>query len=167
MRRGLIFLGVVLAATVVGVPAAMAQSFSSATAAFNGDRLIVSFTETGLAADQPIDYAAHTNVTATLVCVNRGGVAAGGKNGTGDQVGDETSLDTFTSSANGEVTGQLTLSPPPPFPPLTCPSNQSPMEARVVYTNVSITDKTNGNTEPIPGPFDTGCLLPDVRGACG
>ena len=36
----------------------------------------------------------------------------------------------------------------------------------MVYTNVSITDLTNGITEPIPGTFDSGCLLPDVRGAC-
>jgi hypothetical protein len=35
-----------------------------------------------------------------------------------------------------------------------------------VYSNVSITDTTNGVTQSIPGTFDTGCLLPDVRGAC-
>jgi hypothetical protein len=31
---------------------------------------------------------------------------------------------------------------------------------------VTITDTTNGVTATIAGTFDTGCLLPDVRGAC-
>jgi hypothetical protein len=38
--------------------------------------------------------------------------------------------------------------------------------AEVTYTNVSIADTMNGITEPIPGTFSTGCLLPNVRGAC-
>jgi len=38
--------------------------------------------------------------------------------------------------------------------------------ASASYTNVAITDTTNGVTEPIPGTFSTGCLLPNVRGAC-
>jgi hypothetical protein len=31
---------------------------------------------------------------------------------------------------------------------------------------VVITDTTNNISEPIPGTFSTGCLLPNVRGAC-
>lgn len=31
-------------------------------------------------------------------------------------------------------------------------------------TDVRIADTTNGITEPIPGTFTTGCLLPNVRG---
>jgi len=38
--------------------------------------------------------------------------------------------------------------------------------AATLITNVAITDTTNGITESIPGTFDTGCLLPEVRGAC-
>jgi hypothetical protein len=164
MRRGLIILGVGLATTAVGVPAATAQSFISATAATSGDELVVSFTEGGLGDNQSIDYEASTNVTATEVCVTRGGVHPAGKNQTTDVLGAETAPGTFTS-VNDQVTGMLTLIPPP-FTPFTCPSGQGLREARVVYQNVSITDKTNDVTESIPGTFDTGCLLPDVRGAC-
>jgi hypothetical protein len=32
--------------------------------------------------------------------------------------------------------------------------------------NVAITDTTNDVTEPIAGTFASGCLLPNVRGAC-
>ena len=45
-------------------------------------------------------------------------------------------------------------------------SGQTLAIAQVVYTNVAITDTTNGVTESIPGTFDTGCLLPNVRNAC-
>jgi hypothetical protein len=38
--------------------------------------------------------------------------------------------------------------------------------AQISYTNVTITDTTNGVTASIAGTFDTGCLLPNVRGAC-
>ena len=38
--------------------------------------------------------------------------------------------------------------------------------AEVSYSNVTITDNTNGVAEPISGTFDSGCLLPNVRGAC-
>jgi hypothetical protein len=73
---------------------------------------------------------------------------------------------TFSSGKNGNVTASLTLMPPSPPSTLSCPPGQSAAIAEVVHTNVKITDTTNGITEPIPGTFDTGCLLPDVRGAC-
>jgi hypothetical protein len=60
----------------------------------------------------------------------------------------------------------LTLSPPTPPSTFSCLPGQDQAIAEVVYSNVSITYTTNGITEPIPGTFDTGCLLPDVRGAC-
>jgi hypothetical protein len=72
---------------------------------------------------------------------------------------------TFNSGKNCQVTASLTLSPPSAGD-FDCPEGQSLEIAQVVYTNVAITNTTNGITEPIPGTFDTGCLLPDVRGAC-
>jgi hypothetical protein len=51
---------------------------------------------------------------------------------------------------------------------LTSPARkgQKLQTAEVTYTNVAVTDTTNGITEPVPGTFSTGCLLPDVRNAC-
>jgi hypothetical protein len=71
---------------------------------------------------------------------------------------------TFNSGKNGNVTASLTVSPPPSD--ISCPPGQSLQLAQVSYTNVAITDTTNGVTEPIPGTFSSGCLLPNVRGAC-
>ena len=72
----------------------------------------------------------------------------------------------FSSGKNGNVTASLTLTPPPPPATFSCPKGQHQETAEVTYTDVSITDTTHGITEPIPGTFDTGCLLPNVRGAC-
>ena len=106
---------------------------------------------------------ASANATATYVCVNRGGAnpSAGNKS---TVAGPVSATGDFSSGKNGNVTASLTISPPPST--LSCPGGQSLQTAQVTYTNVAITDATNGVTESIPGTFDTGCLLPDVRGAC-
>jgi hypothetical protein len=38
--------------------------------------------------------------------------------------------------------------------------------AQGTYTNVVLTDTTNGVSAALGGTFDSGCLLPNVRGAC-
>jgi hypothetical protein len=71
---------------------------------------------------------------------------------------------TFNSGKNGNVTASLTVQPPPSN--ISCPKGQKLELASASYTGVTLTDTTNGITEPIPGTFSTGCLLPNVRGAC-
>jgi hypothetical protein len=61
-------------------------------------------------------------------------------------------------------TSSLTVSPPPSD--ISCPPGQSLELASVSYTNVIITDTTNNVAESVDGTFDSGCLLPRVRGAC-
>ena len=46
-----------------------------------------------------------------------------------------------------------------------CPSGQSLELAQVSYTSVFIIDITNGVQEQLSNQ-STGCLLPDVKGAC-
>jgi hypothetical protein len=131
----------------------------------SGANLVVSFKEAGLGTNQLITYTANADATATYVCVvNRGGGNLSASNKT-TVSGPVSATGTFSSGKNGQVTGSLTLNPPGPGS-FSCPPGQSLEIAEVVYTNVSITDVTNGITEPIPGTFDTGCLLPNVRGAC-
>jgi hypothetical protein len=72
---------------------------------------------------------------------------------------------TRSSGKNGQVTSSLTVAPPGSGD-FSCPKGQSLSIAQVTYSNVAITDTTNGVSEPISGTFSTGCLLPDVRGAC-
>jgi hypothetical protein len=125
--------------------------------------LTVDFKEAGLGTNQNITYVASADATATWVCVNKGGANPSAQNKT-TVAGPVTASGTFSSGKNGQVTASLTVSPPPSD--ISCPHGQSLELASVSYTNVAITDVTNGVTEPIPGTFSSGCLLPDVRGAC-
>ena len=69
----------------------------------------------------------------------------------------------FSSGKNGNVTASLTVSPPPSD--ITCPKGQNLEVASVGYANVTLTDTTNGVSVSL-GDFSSGCLLPNVRGAC-
>jgi len=147
------------------VPAlAVSPHFVSANAALSGTNLVVSFKEAGLGTNQLITYTASADSTVTYVCVNRGGANPSASNKTTIS-GPVSATGTFSSGKNGQVTSSLTLNPPGPGS-FSCPSGQSLEIAQVTYTNVAITDTTNGITEPIAGTFTTGCLLPNVRGAC-
>jgi hypothetical protein len=70
---------------------------------------------------------------------------------------------TFASGKNGQVTASLTVDPPPSD--ISCPLGQSLELAEVSYTNVVLTDTTNDVSIAV-GAFASGCLLPNVRGAC-
>lgn len=167
MKRSFVLAMVVASfAVILGAQAALADSphFVRASASLSGTNLVVSFKEAGLGTNQNIDYVASADATATYVCVNRGGANPSASNKT--QVsGPVSASGTFNSGKNGQVTGSLTINPPAPGD-FSCPPGQSLGIAQVVYTNVRITDTTNGVFADIPGTFDTGCLLPDVRGAC-
>jgi hypothetical protein len=151
---------------VIGIPAALADSphFVSASASTSGANLVVKFKEAGLGTNQLINYEATADATATYVCVNNGGGNPSAKNKT-TVSGPVSATGAFSSGKNGSVSASLTLSPPGPGS-FSCPNGQDLELAQVTYTNVAITDTTNGITEPIPGTFTTGCLLPHVRGAC-
>lgn len=143
---------------------AVSPHFVSASATLSGTDLKVSFKEAGLGTNQNIDYLATATAAVTYVCVNKGGSnpSAANKTTFTTKVAEP---GTFSSGKNGSVSQTLTIKTPGAGS-FSCPSGQSLQLARVSYTNVAITDDTNGVTEPIAGTFDSGCLLPNVRGAC-
>lgn len=155
-----------LLALALSVSVAFAESphFISASANLSGANLVVAFKEAGLGTNQLITYVASADATAVYVCVNNGGANPSAKNKT-TVSGPVSAGGTFSSGKNGNVTASLTLNPPSAGS-FSCPSGQDLEVASVSYTNVAISDTTNGVTESIPGTFSTGCLLPDVRGAC-
>jgi hypothetical protein len=162
----LLVLTAVCVTGALAVPVALADSphFVRAAAALNANgTLTVSFKEAGLGTNQLITYVASADATATYVCVNKGGGNPSASNKT-TVSGPVSATGQFSSGKNGQVTAALTMNPPPST--LTCPPGQSQQTAQVSYTNVAITDSTNGVTEPIAGTFASGCLLPNVRGAC-
>src|SRR5262249_28332903 len=154
-----------LLALVLSVSVAFADSphFIKASANLSGANLVVSFKEAGLGNNQLITYVASADGTATYVCVNKGGGNPSASNKTA-VAGPVSATGTFSSGKNGTVSQSLTVSPP--FKDIGCPNGQTQQLAEASYTNVAITDTTNNVTESIPGTFDTGCLLPNVRGAC-
>jgi hypothetical protein len=166
MRRVAAALVMSLALLAMMATAAFAQNehFIRASANLNNDgTLTASFKEAGLGTNQNINYTLTAQATATYVCVNRGGGNPSAQNKT-TVAGPVSASGTFNSGKNGQVTASLTVSPPPSD--ISCPPGQSLELASVTYTNVVLTDTTNNVIEPIPGTFDSGCLLPNVRGAC-
>jgi hypothetical protein len=169
MRKTVLKLGVALSTVLVllalSVSVAFADSphFIKASATLSGANLVVSFKEAGLGNNQLITYVASADGTAIYVCVNHGGGNPSASNKTA-VAGPVSATGTFSSGKNGTISQSLTLSPP--FKDIGCPNGQTQQLAEASYTNVSISDTTNGVTETIPGTFDTGCLLPNVRGAC-
>jgi hypothetical protein len=131
--------------------AALAASphFLKASAARSGDNLVVSWKEAGLGDNLNINYVASATATREDSCVNNGDKVPKDPKKTTTQ-SPVTSGGTF-SVKNGSVTGSLTVSPPATT--LSCPPGQTATLISLVYTNVSITDATNGITEPIPGTF--------------
>jgi hypothetical protein len=166
LKRLLIILAAPLLLIVaVATPAqAVNAHFINASAQLSGADLVVKFKEAGLGTNQLITYTATADATATYVCVNKGGGNPSASNKT-TVSGPVSATGTFNSGKNGNVTASLTLNPPGPGS-FSCPPGQSQAIAQVTYTNVAITDTTNGITETISGTFSTGCLLPNVRGAC-
>jgi hypothetical protein len=166
MKRRIAVVALVFVAFALIAQQALAVSphFISASATLNANgTLTVNFKEAGLGTNQNITYTASADATATYVCVNKGGGNPSASNKT-TVAGPVSQTGTFSSGKNGNVTASLTVSPPPSD--ISCPPGQSLQLAQVSYTNVAITDTTNGVTEPIPGTFSSGCLLPNVRGAC-
>jgi hypothetical protein len=165
MRRIVVVLTAVCATAAIGVPVALAVSphFVSASGTLNANgSLTVKFKEAGLGTNQNINYTLTADATATYVCVNKGGANPSAQNKT-TVSGPVSASGTFNSGKNGNVTASLTVSPPPSD--ISCPNGQTLKLASVSYTNVVLTDTTNQVSVSL-GDFSSGCLLPDVRGAC-
>src|SRR5262249_13055149 len=146
-----------------GVASAVSPHFIFATGSTQGPNLLCSFKEAGLGTNQLITYECDANGDAIYVCVNHGGANPSASNKT-EETGVVSGTGSFNSGKNGQVTASITVEPPDTT--LTCPPGQSLEIASVTYTNVVLTDKTNNISESIPGTITTGCLLPNVRGAC-
>jgi hypothetical protein len=128
----------------------------------NEGNLVCSWKEAGLGTNQNIDYVCSADATATYVCVNRGGANPSAQNKT-TVSGPVSGSGTFSSGKNGQITASLTVLPPPSD--LSCPPGQKLELASVSYTTVVLTDNTNGVSITMADQ-SSGCLLPNVRGAC-
>jgi len=144
---------------------AVSPHFITATDAINNVTgvLTCSWKEAGLGNNQNIDYKCEAQANATYVCVNGGGKNPSASNKT-NVAGPVSSTGTFNSGKNGAITASLSVSPPGPGS-FSCPGGQSLELAQVSYSSVFLIDLTNGVQVQLPDR-STGCLLPDVKGAC-
>jgi hypothetical protein len=124
---------------------------ASASGPNNDGSLTVSWKESGLGDNVLIDYLAAADATAVYACINRGGQHPQATNKETLQ-GPVSEPGTFASGKNGTIQASLDVGPLSAGT-FSCPSGQALVLAFVSYTNVSITDVTNGITEPIPGTF--------------
>jgi hypothetical protein len=127
--------------------------FVKATAQLSssGD-LDVSWTEAGLGSGETINYEVTASASATYACFNKGNKnpQATNKRTTTASISQSAP---FTANKSGNIVGQTTifhLSPPSDF---SCPGGQTERLADVSYTNVVVTDPTNGVSQPIAGTF--------------
>jgi hypothetical protein len=140
---------VVLATLLFGASAALAGSakFHSATSSVNNDgALVVNWDQRGLG-EGDINYTLTADATALYACINRGGKnpeAANKQSFEGSVAGGGT-----FEAKNGRVLGTLTAGPLS-APSFTCPSGQRRVLASVSYTNIVLTDTTNGVSTPVP-----------------
>ncbi|SRR6266568_3832962 len=124
---------------------------ASASGPSRSGTLSVNFKEAGLGNDALISYQADANASATYACINGGGNHPQAKNKE-TVAGPVSAFGTFSSDKNGSISNSLTLNPPGAGD-FSCPSGQRLVLASVSYSDVSITDTTDGITASIAGVF--------------
>lgn len=126
-----------------GVTRASSPHFvGKVTATLVGNNVVVSWKEAGLGNNQNINYVASADATATFNCVNNGGNCPNADNKV-TVAGPVTAEGTFSSGQNGSITASLVLEPPGPGD-FTCPGNQTVTLSNFSFSNITITDTTNG-----------------------
>ena len=125
---------------------AVAAKFHSSSSSVDGSgALVVSWDERGVG-NGDIDYTLTADATALYACINGGGKnpSAANKQAFEGQVSTAGSF----ASKNGRVQASLTAGPLQ-APEFTCPNGQRRVLASVTYTNIVLTDTTNGTSTTI------------------
>jgi hypothetical protein len=138
-----------IAALVMASPAsAVAAKFHSVSASIsNSGALVVSFDERGLG-NGNIDYTLDADATAVYACINGGGNHPQAANKETVN-GDVTAAGSF-ESRNGRVQASLSAGPISAGS-FTCPGGQRLVLAAVSYSNIVLTDTTNGTSVSVSG----------------
>jgi len=146
-RTGIVILSVLtmLMFTASAVFAVAAKFHSASGAVNNAGALVVSFDERGLG-NENIDYTLTANATAVFACINGGGKHPQATNK--ETVNSEVSAAGSFEPRNGRVVASLSAGPPSAGA-FTCPNGQRLVLASVLYTNIVLTDTTNGTSTDV------------------
>jgi hypothetical protein len=112
----------------------------------SGGALVVSFDERGLG-NENVDYTLSAQADATYACVNKGGKnpSAANKRSVVSPVAGGASFE----PRNGRAAGSISAGPPGPGT-FSCPGGQRLVLADVAYTDIVLTDTTNGASVAVP-----------------
>lgn len=149
MLRKLTIALVVMVALTITAAAALAGApkfFSVSSGVNNGGALVVSFDERGLGNDN-VDYTLSADATAVFACINGGGKHPQAANK--ETVNAEVSANGSFEVKNGRVQASLTAGPPSAGD-FSCPGGQRLVFASVTYSNIWLSDDTNGVSTSIP-----------------
>lgn len=143
MRKTLTTIAAAFAIMLLFATSAFADApkFHRATSSVDGSgALVVSFDERGLG-NGDIDYTLTADATAVYACINGGGNHPQAANK--ETVNAEVSAGGSFEAKNGRVVASLSAGPPSAGA-FSCPPGQRLVLASVSYTNIVLTDTTNG-----------------------
>ncbi|MFC7596415.1 hypothetical protein ACFQU3_13940 [Terrabacter sp. GCM10028922] len=138
-----------VAALVMASPAsAVAAKFHSVSASVaNSGALVVAFDERGLG-EGDIDYTLTADSTAVYACINGGGNHPQAANK--ETVNGDVSATGSFEAKNGRVQASLSAGPISAGD-FSCPGGQRLVLASVSYSNIVLTDTTNGTSVSVSG----------------
>ena len=147
IRKAGILIAVLTALTLtVSSAFGVAAKFHASSGSVNGDgALVVTWDERGVGSGD-IAYTLTADATALYACINGGGKNPSAANKQAFD-GSVSAAGSFASK-NGRVQGTL-ISGPLQAPSFTCPNGQRRVLAAVSYTNIVLTDTTNGSSVDI------------------
>ena len=111
------------------------------SAQLGSPKVIVSWAEVGLGSFDTIHYVATATAGARYQCVNRGSNCPVASNKE-DVMANVSVGGTFSVDKNGRISSILIIPAPPAT--LVCPGNQVVGVVSAVFTNITLTDTTNG-----------------------
>ena len=141
LASGLLSLALVSTAAIAGHPVFL----RAPSASLGSPKVIVKWTEVGLGSVDSVNYTASATAAARYQCVNRGNNCPAASNKE-DVMADVSVGGTFEVDKNGRISESLTILAPPST--LRCPGNQVVGVVSVVFTNITLTDVTNGLSSP-------------------
>jgi hypothetical protein len=145
IKPTLCLLGVALIATAA-IAGGKPKFLRAPSASLGSPKVIVNWSEVGLGnTGSGINYVASAKAGVHYQCVKKGHVCPA--RGNKEEILSNVYVSaTFTVDKNGRINDTLTILPPPST--LVCPQYQYVSVASVVFTNIKLTDVTNGLSAP-------------------
>ena len=145
IKRSHLLLGLALATTAALAAVVPPRFLRAPSAQLGSPKVIVSWIEVALGNTDTVHYVATATAGARYQCVNRGGNCPAASNKE-DVLVNVSVGGTFSVDKNGRISNILIIPAPPAT--LVCPGNQVVGVVSAVFTNIRLTDLTNGISSP-------------------